>query len=146
MRNNITSFLDKMDDILPLDMKHSIMAMVNKNANLGIIKQQKEKKKIMHNELIKVFSTVYNIGGIRLYRNANDQFILENSIEHQNVFLYSHRHVISNDDGTETHPENPIPENQMIAVSNASQQNNEMVLFNGVPNAQRRIKIYVMYI
>lgn len=135
-----------MDDILPMDMKQSIMAMVNKDVNIGIIKQQKELKRRMHDELIKVFSTVYNFGGIRLYRNANDQFMLENGIQNRSIFLYSHRNVVSNDNGTDTHPDNPIPENQIIPFTNSPHQSNEMVLFNGTPNPQRRIKIYVMYI
>lgn len=149
MRNNITSFLDKMDDILPIDMKHSIIMMINKDMNINIIKKRKEKKKKMHIELIKIFSTVYHFGGIRLYRNANDDFMLENNVQNQSIYLYSQRSVISNDNGYETHPENPNPENQIIPIATTntiSQENNEIVLFNGTPNEQRRIKIYVMYI
>lgn len=148
MRNNITSFIDKMDDILPLDMKHSIMNMINKDININIIKKQKEKKKKMHIELIKVFSTVFHFGGIRLYRNSNDDFMLQNNIQNRNIYLYSQRNILSNDDGNETHPENPMIENQIIPISTntVSQENNEVVLFNGTPNEQRRIKIYVMYI
>lgn len=131
-----------MDEILPLDMKHSIMALVNKDVNIGIIRRQKEMKRKMHVELIKVFSTFYNFGGIRLYRNANDQFVLENDIENRRIFMYSRRNVINNEDGTETIE----PENQIIPFTSSSGQNNEMVLFNGEINPQRRIRIYVMYI
>lgn len=136
-----------MDEILPTDMKHSIVSMINQNTNIIIMKKQKKLKTEMHRELVKVFSTVFHYNGVRLYRNTNDNFVLENNVQNRNIYLYSQRSIISNNDGTETHPENPIPESQIIPIANTvSQENNEIVLFNGTPNEQRRIKLYVMYI
>lgn len=135
MRSNITSFLDKMDEILPNDMKHKIVKMINKDDNINIIRNQKQRKANMHQELIKVSSTVYNFDGIRLYRNTDNNFMLENSIENRNIFLCSRRNVIDHD-------------NQIVPLTNniSAEESNEIVLFNGDTEPQRRIKIFVMYI
>jgi hypothetical protein len=125
-----------MDDMLSTDLKQHIIKMVNKEANLKIIQSQKESKNKMHDELKKVFNTVYNFGGIRLYRNSSDQFVVENNLVNRNIFMYSRRNNI-----------NSLPNNNEIesGMNNTSAQN-EIVLFNGVPNPQHRIKIYVVYI
>lgn len=149
MRDNITSFLNKMDQILPTDMKQSIVSLAIKDINLNIIRKQKENKIKMNEEFIKVFNTVYHFGGLRLYQK-NERFMLENSTENKSIYLYSQRNIISHDNGILPHPDNIVPQNQMIPLTNntssQSQDNNDIVLFNGTPNAQRKIKIYVMYI
>lgn len=144
MRNDITLFLDRMDNILSTDMKQFIIMMINKDVNIKIIQVQKEIKRQMHNELKKVFGTFYNFGGLRLYRNANDQFIVENNIINRNIFMYSRRNNIQNDNESNLET-NSAPDNQIVPLQNSS-NNNEIVLFNGNQNPQHRIKIYVLYI
>lgn len=135
-----------MDDILSTDMKQYIIMMINKDVNMTIIQMQKDMKRRMHNELKKVFGTFYNFGGLRLYRNANDQFIVENNIVNRNIFMYSRRNNVQNEDETDSNlTTNPMPDNQIVPLQNSS-NNNEIVLFNGTQNPQHRIKIYVLYI
>jgi hypothetical protein len=143
MRNDISLFIDKMDDMLSTDLKQYIIVKINKEANLEKIKLQKEIKNKMHDELKKVFNTVYNFGGIRLYRNSNDQFVVENSLVNRSIFMYSRRnnnHDLSNDNETDSNM------NNLVSLQNNSPSQNEIVLFNSVQNPQHRIKIYVLYI
>ena len=155
MRNDIESFLTVMDSTLSSDMIKHIVQLVSTEKNLQIIKKTKELRFQLNKDIIKLFNTYYYDNNFILYKNENNQFVLENmGIKNKQIYIYSNRQQI---------PENEIiphitsSETQMVlANQSSSDHTNEIVLFdqnqnqdmydeNGFP-IQRRIRLDIVYV
>ena len=167
MRDNIEIFLTKMDDMLTTDLIRVISNKINKDKNMDIIKKQKEKKKHLCKEILKLFNTFYSDKNFVLYRNNNNEFVIENVTPNPNqqVYLYSNNATIQpveaneQSNNSELIPYNQVANeisnqmNHMVLENNTMNMQNELVLFQPTTDidengntVQRRIKLYVVYI
>lgn len=102
MRNNIETFLDKMDKILTNDLKEKIVQSVSFEKNFMIIKKQWILKKKLQRDLNIILNTVYNDGQIIIYRNfATGKLMLHNNFDnHSTISIYGDNYI--NEDDTNT--------------------------------------------
>jgi hypothetical protein len=167
MRDNIENFLTKMNDMLTTDLIRVISNHINKDQNISIIRKQKERKKHLCKEILKLFNTFYSDKNFVLYRNNNNEFVIENVAlnPNQQIYLYSNNVTIPSVETTEQSDNNElIPYNQvaneisnemnhMVLENNTMNTNNELVLFQPTTDIdengntiQRRIKLYIVYV
>lgn len=136
MNHDIESFLYVMKEMLPFDIIKHIVALVSMDKNLAVIKKQKQLKIKLNADIIKLFNTYYYDNNFLLYRNEQNQFVLENiSLNNKNIFVCSNRQQIS----TELQPNNDM--NQIVLFEHP-----EVIAYddNGLP-IQRRIRLDVVY-
>lgn len=154
MRNEIDSFLDIMESMLSYDILKHIVQLISTDKNQMIIKKQKQLKLQLNKDIIKLFNTYYYDNNFILYKNDNNQFVLENmSLTNKQIYIYSNKPLHEQ--------ENEIVENdqqhQMILHNQSSTNTtNEIVLFEEGSNQelyddngfaiQRRIKLNIVYI
>lgn len=148
MRDDIESFLTVMSSILSDDMIKYIIHLVSVDKNRQIIRRQKELKIQLNKDIIKLFNTYYYDNNFILYKNENNQFVLENmGLINKQIYIFSNRPSIPNNE----------EQNQMVLQNQSSADTtNEIVLFDNTSNEvvldengfpiQRRIKLDIVYI
>jgi hypothetical protein len=130
MRSDIDDFLTMMENILSYDLLKTIVSLSYKDHNNAIIKRQKQQKSIVLTELLYVINQYYNDNNIRLYKNNQNQFVLQQK-SNCKMMLYSNTGI----------------QQQQLLLTDGNTEQNDIVLFDvpNVPN-QRRVKLYIMYI
>ncbi len=135
MHDQIDKFLEKMDSILTNDMISYIGVIIYKSLNLDIIRKQKELKILLNKEIFYKFNVVYNDDNILLYMNNENKCMLHNNPNaNQSLYLYSNSMQ--------------QPQDALTTLTHDTANNdisNDIVLFQDAP-AQRRIKLYIVYI
>jgi hypothetical protein len=129
MRSDIDGFFTMMENMLSYDLLKTIVSLSYKDHNSAIIKRQKEQKNVVLKELLDVINQYYNDDNIKLYKNSQNQFVLQQK-NNCNMMLYSNTGI----------------QQQQLLLTDGNTEQNDIVLFD-VPNQQqRRVKLYIMYI
>lgn len=164
MRGDIESVLTLMSKELTFDIIKHIVFFVHQDVNKKTIVKQKMLKKKMMLELVKYFNIFYHDKNIILFRNENNDVVLENiTNKYNDMYLYSNinniqnTNIINNNLIEYNHIANEISNtsNEIISHVNTAETRNEVVLFKNTNTTvldengfevQRRIKLYIVYI
>lgn len=163
MRGIIDNFLCKMQEVLNADIIENIVTKyIYRQNNLQTIRRQTEIRRRLIIDLRKFFNILYYDQNFIVYRNINDNIVLENNHTISvKTYLYSDANtenagIIGNDEMRQI--ANSVANTQTNLMQTAmfdGPETNEIVLFNGTSNqyvdedgnlAQRRINFNIVYI
>lgn len=164
MRGDIENILTLMSNELTYDIIKHIIFFVHQDVNKKTIAKQKVLKKIMMLELVKYFNIFYHDKNIILFRNENNDVVLESiTNKYNDLYLYSNINQIQDTNSINNNliEYNQIANdisntsNEIMSHVNTAETNNEVVLFKNINTTvldengfevQRRIKLYIVYI